>query len=93
MPAPEINDATLEKFGSVKKNKHFTNIVDGNKKKACISKNKVCLQDYDEAYGTGDHVEIFSAEDIKKRHLGKVKCIIKFTSEEDLSTILEKYFG
>ena len=93
MPAPEINVDTLKKFGTVKKNKHFINVTGENKKKAFIAKSKVSLQEYDEKYGKGDHVEIFSKDEIKKRHLGKVKCNIKFNSEDELVKLLTSYFA
>lgn len=81
----------LGTFGEVKANKIFTNVVGKNGKTAYISKRRVSLQDYKAEYGPT--AKAFSEEEIKARHLGKVKCIVKFKTDDELKEILSKYFA
>ena len=80
----------LADFGDVKNNKTFS-IVKSEKKIACISKKQVSLQDYKDEYGGASH-KLFSEEEVKRRHLGKIRCIIKFKTDDDLKNILTEYF-
>lgn len=82
----------LEKYGKIKKNKHFV-IIKQEKKSAGINKGlKVILEDYKKEYGESNNVKVFSEEEIKKRHSGKTKCEIKCASMQEVTELLDKYF-
>ena len=80
----------LKDFGDVKENKTFS-IVKGEKKIACVSKKQVSLQDYKLEYGGKSH-KMFTEDEVKRRHLGRIRCIVKFKTDEDLKNILTEYF-
>lgn len=80
----------LKDFGVVKEFKTYTTIAGKNKKLASVTKRRVTLEDYKPEYGS--NVRIFTEEEIKTRHLGKTKCIMKFKTDDELKSILSKYF-
>ena len=81
----------LKDFGTVKQNKVYTNVVGKNGKIAYVGKRTVSLQDFKSEYGS--NVKILTPENIVSGHLGKVKCSMKFKTEEELKQILIKYFS
>jgi hypothetical protein len=80
----------ISKFGEVRETKHYIMVYDKSLKKALIMKRSVHLEDADKNYG--QKTRIFSNDEIKKRHMGKIKCIAKFDNETELETILTTYF-
>lgn len=87
---PESPRDFLNDFGTLKLNKVYTNVCGKNGKVAYVSKKRVSLQDYKHEYGSA--VKVLSDDDIKKRHLGKVKCVMRFKDDEELKSILTMYF-
>jgi hypothetical protein len=79
----------LSDFGEVKENKTFMNVTK-NGKVAYISKKRVSLQEIKPEYSS--NAKTFTDQEIKQRHLGKVKCIVKFKNEDELKQILTAYF-
>ena len=90
MSKEPVSQDLLATFGDVKTNKIFTNVVK-NGKTAYIAKRRVSLQDFKPEYGTA--VKIFTDEEVKTKHLGKVKCIFKFKTNDELKELLTKYFA
>jgi aminoglycoside N3'-acetyltransferase len=88
-----MNIAQLSRFGTVKetKSKHYIEVLDGSLKKALIMKRKVHLEDSSKKYC--ENMRVFSPEDTKKRHMGKIKCICSYKSDEELANILSMYFS
>ena len=80
----------LKDFGEVKINKVYTNVI-GTNKIAYVAKRRVSLQDYDKSYGS--NVTIFDDKGITNCHLGKIKCRMKFKTDDELKDILTKYFA
>lgn len=81
----------LKDFGEVKTAKIFTSVTGANKKRACVSKRMVLLEDFSQGYS--ENIKEFSKEEMKRRHLGKFKCTAKFKTAEELKQILTKYFA
>jgi hypothetical protein len=80
----------LKKFGEIKETKHYVQIQDKSKKKALVMKRTIHLEDADKAYS--EKMRKFTDEEIKKRHMGKIKCIAGYKDETELIKILEMYF-
>ena len=89
MPRVKISLDFLKDFGDVKVGKIFTYVTAKNKK-AYISGRNVCLQEHKPEYGEG--FQIFDDVTIKRRHFGKIKCIKKCKTEEEMKNVLTKYF-
>lgn len=87
-----MNKVELSTFGEVRETKHYLMVYDKSLKKALIMKSCVHLEDSTKTYD-GLQVRIFSKEEIKKRHMGKIKCIVKYSNNEQLQKILEIYFS
>jgi hypothetical protein len=68
-------------------------VYDPSLKKALIMKKSVQLEDSSKANEFGLPVKIFLPEEIKKRHMGKIKCSVKFSNDEELAKILKIYFS
>lgn len=81
----------LSKFGSIKEVKHYIEVYDPSLKRALITKRCVHLEDGDKKYS--DKMRVFTEEEIKKRHMGKIKCIAKYKNDIQLKQILELYFS
>ena len=81
----------LNKFGTVKEVKHYIEVADPSFKRALITKRCVHLEDGSKKYS--DKMRVYTEEEIKKRHMGKIKCIAKYKNEIQLVEILEKYFS
>lgn len=79
----------FEKYGSVKKSKHHIKII-GKTKTAYITKRHVSLQEYKPEFGEG---KTFSAEEIKRRHLGKIVCSLPHKTLDELCRVLDLYFA
>lgn len=78
------------RFGDLKETKHYIQIRDKSLKKALIMKNSMQLEDADKKYGV---MRKFSLEEVKKRHMGKMKCIVKYKDDEEVIKILELYYS
>lgn len=87
-----MNRAELGKFGEVKVVKNYSQVLDKSLKKALIMKKCVHLEDTSKTYKDLP-TRIFTAEEIKKRHMGKIKCVVKYKNDEELKLILETYFS
>ena len=81
----------LCKFGEVKETKHYIQVFDPSLKKALVMKRCVHLEDSSKNYG--EDMKIFTPEEIKKRHMGKIKCIVKYRTDDELKSILQAYFS
>jgi hypothetical protein len=86
-----IEISKVQKFGETRSTKHYIQVADKSKKKALIMKNSVHLEDSDKKYG--DKMRVFTKEEIEKRHMGKIKCVVKFKEEQEVLKILELYFS
>jgi hypothetical protein len=80
----------LLKFGDIKETKHYTQVIDKSLKKALIMKRCVHLEDANKPYST--KMRSFKVDEVKKRHMGKVKCIAHYKDDAELLNILEMYF-
>lgn len=87
-----MDKTELAKFGEVRVTGHYTIVYDKSLKKALIMKRSVHLEDADKDYGTLK-IRKFTTDEIKKRHMGKIKCIVKYSSDDELKRILEIYFS
>jgi hypothetical protein len=79
----------LKEYGEVKVSKIFTYVTKGEKK-AYVSGKNVCLQEYKPEYGEG--FQVFDEETIKRRHFGKIKCVKKCKTADEMKNVLTKYF-
>lgn len=80
----------LLKFGDIKETKHYTQVIDKSLKKALVMKRTVHLEDANKSYSS--KIKSFSADEIKKRHMGKIKCIAYYKDDAELLNILDMYF-
>ena len=80
----------FNKFGDVKVTKHYIVVFDKTLKKAIVTKRCVHLQDGDKEYS--DKMRVYSKEEVIKRHMGKMKCVVKYKDQQDLMRILDLYF-
>jgi len=87
-----IDKSKLSKFGDVKETKNYLKVYDKSLKKALIMSRCVHLEDSSKTY-EGLKTRIFNEEEIKKRHMGKVKCIVKYSNVDELEKILQIYFS
>jgi hypothetical protein len=81
----------LKPFGTVEVKKTSTKVTGKDKKVAYVTNRRISLQDYKPEYGT--NVRQLTEEKMKKAHLGNVKCVMKFKTDEELKDILTKYFA
>lgn len=89
-----MEKSELSKFGEVRIVKNYTMVYDPSLKKALIMKKRVQLEDASKANEfTGMSVKVYTPEEIKKRHMGKIKCSVKYASDDELKRILQIYFS
>lgn len=90
-----METSELSKFGEVRVVKNYTMVYDQSLKKALVMKKSVQLEDTSKINEfTGIMlVKVFSTEEIKKRHMGKVKCSVKYNNDDELKKILKTYFS
>ena len=81
----------LSKFGTIKEVKHYIEVSDPSLKRALIKKRCIHLEDGNKKYS--DKMRVYTEEEIKKRHMGKIKCIAKYSNDIELIKILEMYFS
>jgi hypothetical protein len=62
----------LYNFGEVRETKHYSIVYDKSLKKALVMKKSVHLEDATKDYGL--KIRKFTLDEIKKRHMGKIKC-------------------
>jgi hypothetical protein len=86
-----VKKTTLRKFGTIKEVKHYIEVYDPSLKRALITKRCIHLEDGNKHYS--DKMRIFTKEEIKKRHMGKIKCIVKYKNDIELIKILRMYFS
>jgi len=82
----------LAEFGEIKQTKHYVQVIDRSLRKALVMSKGVYLEDASKTY-ENLQVRIFKIEEIKKRHMGKVKCFVKYHSDDELMKILQTYFS
>ena len=87
-----MDNTEIAKFGEVREVKNYTLVYDKSMKKALIMKKRVHLEDAIKEY-EGLKKRTFTKDEIKKRHMGKVKCIVKYSNDEELKKILGTYFS
>jgi hypothetical protein len=87
-----VDKTELSKFGEIRETKHYIQVYDKSLKKALVMKRCVHLEDASKQYD-GLSVKTFTPEEIKKRHMGKIKCIVKYTNDSELAKILQIYFS
>lgn len=80
----------LKKFGPIKQTKTYVKVTK-DKKTACIQKDSIFLMIHRPDFG--QNVRIFSDDEIKKRHLGKFKYLMKAKDSTEMMGILDKYFA
>jgi hypothetical protein len=85
-----MDKEVLKKFGDIKETKHYTQVTDKSKKKALIMKRTIHLEDANKIYSS--KMREFMNDEVKKRHMGKIKCIVGYKDETELLKILEMYF-
>lgn len=88
-----MNIAELSRFGTIKQteSKSYLQVLDGSLKKALIMKRTVHLEDASKKYS--ENMKVFTPDEVKKRHMGKIKCIVSYKTDEELSRILTMYFS
>ncbi|MDD5649332.1 MAG: hypothetical protein PHF86_02795 [Candidatus Nanoarchaeia archaeon] len=87
-----MDQTELSKFGKVRKTNNYIIVSDESLKKALIMKKSVHLEDATEKYGELK-TRIFSQEECKKRHMGKIKCVVEYSNDQELEQILQAYFS
>lgn len=85
-----IDKNQLQKFGEVRSTKHYIQVVDKSLKKALIMKRSVHLEDSLKKYG--EKMRIYTEQEVKKRHMGKMRCVVKFNEDQEVLNILNLYF-
>jgi len=80
----------ISKFGDIEETGSYIKVSDKSFKKALVMKHCVHLEDSNKVYG--EKMRVFSQEEIKKRHMGKTKCIVQFSTDKELQQILQAYF-
>jgi len=86
----EERKEVMEKFGTVNAGKHHIKVHNKNKA-AYVSGKQISLQDFKPEYGP--NARHFSDDEIKRRHLGKIRCQVVYKTADDLKGVLEKYFA
>ena len=86
-----MDKGQLGKFGEVSETKHYTQVTDKSLKKVLIMKRSIHLEDGDKKYS--EKMRVFTPDEIKKRHMGKIKCIAKYKDDAELLKILQMYFS
>lgn len=89
-----MDSSELSKFGEVRVVKNYSMVYDQSLKKALIMKRCVHLEDASKINElSGMTIKVYTPEEIKKRHMGKIKCSVKYANDDELKKILKAYFS